>query len=87
MNPDGTFKFVGVPTGVVRLNVIAKGFMLSKDNASYFGNYREMIGQINGDTTLRVKLDPRSDEDQWDNNAREETYTSKQLEGIPEESK
>jgi hypothetical protein len=87
VKPDGSFKIVGVPTGVVRLYVHANGFMLSKENGSYFGNYRSMMGQVNGDLTLRIKLDPRSNEDQWNANDREENYTSKVLEGISEDAK
>jgi hypothetical protein len=87
VNPDGTFKFASVPTGVVRLYINAKGFMLSKENVSYFGNYRSMMGQVNDNLTLRVKLEPRNNDQQWDPNDREENYTSKVLEGIPEDAK
>jgi hypothetical protein len=87
VKPDGGFKIVSVPTGVVRLYVQANGFMLSKENASYYGNYRSMMGQVNGDLNLRIKLDPRSNEDQWNPNDREQNYTSKVLEGIPEDAK
>jgi hypothetical protein len=87
VKPDGGFKIVSVPTGVVRLYVHANGVMLSKENASYYGNYRSLIGQVNGDLSLRIKLDPKSNEDQWNPNEGEENYTSKVLEGVPEDAK
>ncbi len=87
VKPDGTFKFVGVPTGVVRLYIQGKGLAMSKENVSYYANYHSMMGQVTGDTTLRVKLEPHSNADQYDQNDREENYTSKQLEGISDESK
>jgi uncharacterized GH25 family protein len=86
--PDGKFKFTGVRRGTVQIWISAKGLAFSPENTSYFSNYHSMVGRVDGDTTLRIKLeeaDPQKTQNYSNEGA--QPFEAKPLEGIPDDSK
>ena len=90
VNEDGTFKIPGIAPGSVSLNVSGPSVGLSADNLSYYPPVRQMIGTVDKDTTLVLKLEPTTHERHDMSGYSSEVYEAKKtqpLQGITEEEK
>jgi hypothetical protein len=87
---DGSFKVAGMPVGSISMRISGGGLVLSPDNTSYFAGNREMLGNVVGDTTLKLKLAKTSDVPQNGGGYSGNEYEAKKgepLHGIDEEEK
>ena len=87
---DGSFKVAGMPVGSVSMRISGGGLVLSPDNASYFSGNREMLGKVEGDTTLTLKLAKQADVPQDGGGYSGNEYEAKKsepLQGVAEEEK
>jgi hypothetical protein len=90
VNEDGTFKIPGIAPGSVSLNVSGPSLELSSENLSYYPPMRTMIGTVDKDSTLVLKLEPTAREMHDTGGYSDEAYEAKKaqpLQGIPEEEK
>jgi hypothetical protein len=87
---DGTFKITGIPPGPISMTLSGGSVVLSPDNVSYFAPNHEMLGKVEQDTVLKLKLAKESEVPQdggsYSNNERN-AKNGEPLQGVAEEEK